>query len=82
MRANDKQVGHSSSDFMLEHGAPDHLTTDSAAVQVGPNTRFVENSRRAETKSTMCRPSKDQMKTGQKDQHVRSRSDGAEQRLK
>jgi hypothetical protein len=47
-RANNEQVGHSLSNFIHEYGAPDHLTFDGAAVQVGSGTLFKDNLRRAE----------------------------------
>ena len=47
-RANGEQVGHSLLAFISEFGAPEHLTYDGAAVQVGTNTSFMDMVRRAE----------------------------------
>ena len=36
--ANNEQVGYSLADFGHDHGAPNNLTFDSVALQVGPHT--------------------------------------------
>ena len=41
-QANGEQVGHSLLAFISEFGAPEHLTYDGAAVQVGTNTIFMD----------------------------------------
>jgi len=46
-KVNDDQVGRSLNDFIFEYGAPNHLTYDGAAVQVGANTVFQDTIRRA-----------------------------------
>ena len=38
--ANGENVGYSLSNFVSDYGAPEHLTFNGAAVQVGKNTRF------------------------------------------
>ena len=45
-RANGENVGNSLNDFIHEFGAPEHLTFDGAAVQVGSKTKFVDTLRR------------------------------------
>ena len=45
-RANGENVGNSLNDFIHEFGAPEHLTSDGAAVQVGSKTKFVDTLRR------------------------------------
>jgi hypothetical protein len=55
-RANGDQVGYSLLDFIHEYGAPEHLTFDGAAVQVGSGTRFKDNLRRAEIKHHVSAP--------------------------
>jgi hypothetical protein len=49
-------VGYSLSDFIHEYGAPEHLTFDGDAVQVGSGTRFKDNLRRAEIKHHVSTP--------------------------
>ena len=46
-RVNNNQVGQSLSDFIFDYGAPNHLTYDGAAVQVGRNTVFQDTIRKA-----------------------------------
>jgi hypothetical protein len=55
-RANGEQVGYSLSNFVHEYGAPEHLTFDRAAVQVGSGTRFQENLRRSKIKHHVLAP--------------------------
>jgi hypothetical protein len=55
-RASGDQVGYSLSDFIHEYGAPEHLTFDGAAVQVGSGTRFKDNLQRAEIKHHVSAP--------------------------
>jgi hypothetical protein len=55
-RANGEQVGYSLSNFIHEYGAPEHLTFDGAAVQVGSSTFFKDNLRRAEIKHHVSAP--------------------------
>ena len=49
--ANGENVGYSLSDFVSDYGAPDRLTFDGAAVQVGKETRFQKTIREHEIKS-------------------------------
>ena len=46
-RVNNNQVGQSLNDFIFDYGAPNHLTYDGAAVQVGKNTVFQDTIRKA-----------------------------------
>jgi hypothetical protein len=55
-RANGEQVGHSLSNFVSDYGAPEHLTFDGAAVQVGASTLFQDNLRRAEIRHHVSAP--------------------------
>jgi hypothetical protein len=55
-RANDEQVGHLLSNFMNDYGAPEHLTFDGAAVQVGSITLVQDNLRRAEIRHHVSAP--------------------------
>ena len=47
-KANNERVGHSLSTFVNEYGAPEHLTFDGAAVQVGRKTLFQKYVRKYE----------------------------------
>ena len=49
--ANGENVGYSLSDFVSDYGAPESLTFDGAAVQVGRNTHFQDTIRKNEIKS-------------------------------
>jgi hypothetical protein len=55
-RANNEQVGHSLSNFIHEYGAPNHLTFDGAAVQVGSGMLFKDNLRHAEIRHHVSAP--------------------------
>ena len=55
-RANGENVGNSLNDFIHEFGAPDHLTYDGAAVQVGAKTKFVDTIRRNHIESHVSAP--------------------------
>jgi hypothetical protein len=55
-RANGEQVGHSLSNFINDYGAPEHLTFDGAAIQVGSSTLFQDNLRRAEIRHHVSAP--------------------------
>ena len=45
-RANVELIGYSLNDFVSDYGAPEHLTYDGAAVQVGKNTNFQNSVRK------------------------------------
>jgi hypothetical protein len=70
-RANGEQVGYSLSDFIHEYGAPEHLTFDGAAVQVGSGTRFKDNLR-----NTTYQPQEDQTEIQRKDRLEKLKSVG------
>ena len=55
-KADNEQVGYSLSKFVSEYGAPDHLTYDGAAVQVGRKTLFQDLLRRHEIKNHVSAP--------------------------
>ena len=55
-RANGEKVRYSLSDFINEYGAPEHLTYDGAAVQMGSKTRVVDNIRKHEIKTHISGP--------------------------
>jgi hypothetical protein len=55
-RANGEQVGYSLANFIHEYGAPEHLTFDGAAVQVGSSTLFKDNLRQDEIKHHVSAP--------------------------
>ena len=54
--ANGENVGNSLCDFINDYGAPDHLTYDGAAVQVGRKTKFVDTLRRNNIRSHVSAP--------------------------
>jgi hypothetical protein len=55
-RANGKHVEHSLSNFINDYGAPEHLTFDGVAVQVGLSTLFQDNLRRAKMRHHISAP--------------------------
>ena len=55
-RADNERIGYSLSTFVNEFGAPNHLTYDGAAVQVGRNTLFQQNVRKYEIKTHVSAP--------------------------
>ena len=55
-QANGEQVRHLLSAFISESGAPDHLTYDGAAVQVGTNTSFMDTVIQAEINYRVSAP--------------------------
>lgn len=55
-KANNENVGQSLRTFVNEYGAPEHLTYDGAAVQVGSKTMFQETIRKYEIKSHVSAP--------------------------
>ena len=50
-RANSEYVGYSLNNFGSEYRAPEHLTYDGAAVQVGRNTNFQKSVQKYEIKT-------------------------------
>ena len=54
--ANGENVGYSLSKFVSDYGAPEHLTLDEAAVQVGRNTNFQNTIRKNDIKSHVSAP--------------------------
>lgn len=55
-KADRLSVGYSLNDFIGDYGAPEHLTYDGAAVQVGSKTKFVETIRKANIKTHVSGP--------------------------
>ena len=55
-RANGEQVGYSLNEFIDDYGAPEHLTYDGAAVQVGSKTKFVDTIRKAQIRTHVSAP--------------------------
>lgn len=56
LRANNENVGDSLANFVHDYGAPEVLTFDGAAVQVGSRTRFMDVIRRAGIKHHVSGP--------------------------
>ena len=55
-RANNESVGYAMKAFISDYGAPEHLTYDGAAVQVGSKTTFQQTLRRYEIKHHVSGP--------------------------
>ena len=55
-KADNENVGNSMKAFVSDYGAPEHLTYDGAAVQVGNKTTFQKTLRRYEIKSKVSAP--------------------------
>ena len=55
-RATFEHVGYSLNDFVRDYGAPEHLTYDGAAVQIGRNTNFQKSVRKYKIKTHMSAP--------------------------
>ena len=55
-KVDGERVGNSLKSFISDYGAPDHLTFDGAAVQVGRNTDFQKTIRKYEIKSHVSAP--------------------------
>ena len=55
-KANNENVGHSLQSFVNDYGAPEHLTYDGAAVQVGRKTIFQAAIRKYEIKTHVSGP--------------------------
>ena len=55
-RANSEHVGYSLNYFVSDYGAPEHLTYDGAAMQIGRNTNFQKSVRKYKIKTHMSAP--------------------------
>ena len=55
-RANNGQVGYSLNDFVSAYGAPEHLTYDDTAVQLGQHTNLQKSIRKYEIKTHVSAP--------------------------
>ena len=55
-RANSEHIGYSLNYFVSDYGAPEHLTYDGAAVQVGRNTNFQKSVRKYKIKIHVSAP--------------------------
>ena len=55
-KADNENVGYSLNDFVSDYGAPEHLTYDGAAVQVGRHTLFQKSLRKYQIKNHVSAP--------------------------
>lgn len=54
--ATGEEIGFTARDFIHDFGAPEHLTSDGAMAQTGPNTLFTKTIRRAEIHHRVSAP--------------------------